>query len=226
MRVPPLSSVGMLMCAKHIVRLTCCLNVWQYEYVAEDYIDEQLCGSSSALKQGMPFMRQPCAWLCSQVIIGFLACAVQIKDVQCSSSSIARPRMHSHAQDCRFNTGLATCVCLAGVCTVACGSSPPSADDLGINRQGPLSLQDKRARALLEQPCFEDGESMRRAVAALLTHVSPAEEVLLIGKQLLLPAPGTCWCLPSPACVPSFLRLAGLKPALPLLVVRRNDAHD
>ena len=43
-------------------------------------------------------------------------------------------------------------------------------------------LQDKRARALLEQPCFQDGEGLRQAALALLVHATSAEEAAMTGK--------------------------------------------
>lgn len=49
-----------------------------------------------------------------------------------------------------------------------------------------LLLQDKRARGLLEQPCFQDGESFRQAALALLAYATPAEEAAMTGKQLVV----------------------------------------
>lgn len=48
-----------------------------------------------------------------------------------------------------------------------------------------LVMQDKRAKALLEQPAFHDGEAMKDAALALLAHVRPNDEVTLIGNDLL-----------------------------------------
>lgn len=48
-----------------------------------------------------------------------------------------------------------------------------------------MVMQDKRARALLEQPEFHDGEAMKDAALALLAHVRPNDEVTLIGNDLL-----------------------------------------
>lgn len=47
-----------------------------------------------------------------------------------------------------------------------------------------MLLQDKKASALLQQPTFQDGEGMREAALTLLRHASPAEEVVMTGKQL------------------------------------------
>lgn len=43
-----------------------------------------------------------------------------------------------------------------------------------------LHIKDKKARALLEQPQFQDGESMKDAALAMLAHVPPTQEVFLI----------------------------------------------
>ncbi|KAL0033603.1 hypothetical protein WJX79_007018 [Trebouxia sp. C0005] len=43
-----------------------------------------------------------------------------------------------------------------------------------------LHIQDKRARALLEQPQFQDGEGMKDAALAMLAHVPPTQEVFLV----------------------------------------------
>ena len=58
---------------------------------------------------------------------------------------------------------------------------------------------------MLEQPQFQDGESMKDAALALLAHVPPIQEVFLIGKHLSQSAAGlpdsvtyTCQILANP----------------------------
>lgn len=46
-------------------------------------------------------------------------------------------------------------------------------------------MQDKRAKALLEQPAFQDGEGLKEAAIAMLAHCSPSQEVAVVGEDQL-----------------------------------------
>ena len=67
----------------------------------------------------------------------------------------------------------------------------------GVLGMGRLPMQDKRAKALLEQPAFQDGEGLKEAAIAMLAHCSPSQEVAVVGEDQLQ----TCMLLVMQLCI-------------------------
>ena len=71
------------------------------------------------------------------------------------------------------------------VCTAVAVAAAMTAEARTPDKVCLLLLQDKKASALLQQPGFHDGEGVKEAALTLLRHATPAEEVVITGKQLL-----------------------------------------